>query len=215
MLHQSFPQPQTLSLCDIESLPAFSIFSCADLPSIHRWIIASALHAKQPLFILDGGNVFDGFFLTRFSKMFHHDLTSLFHKIKIARTFTAHQTERAIASLPEHIPEKVSLFIGLDPLATFYDEQIPIPIAEKKISFLGQTLAAAAQRLKIILTIPSRPTMARRAHFSRLLRPFSSRTFILQTYGKNASFLYYAPGSRAERISKISTRASKRRSVDF
>lgn len=166
--------------------------------SIHRLLLASLLLRLPrtiPLLILDGGNVFEGFFLTRLAKMLGRSPRPLLSRMKIARTFTAYQTENAILSLENGLLSRPSIVLCLDLLATFYDEQIPLIDAERKLRRMGETLRHLYERGgQCFLTIPDRPELAGRRHFPHLLKSYTTEHFILhpRDHGSNPSLLHAA-----------------------
>ncbi len=91
------------------------------------------------LYRLDGANAFDAYGLTRQVARRGADPRLVLARVHVSRAFTCYQlVERlaALAPLPSHMEHYVLYVLGL--LDTFYDENVPLPEAER---LLDQALA--------------------------------------------------------------------------
>jgi hypothetical protein len=80
--------------------------------------------------VFDGGNRFDGYFVARLARRLAPDLPAVMGRIRLSRAFTCFQLAELIENA---LPEPAPLF-GLDFLATFYDESVPLRDSERLLS---------------------------------------------------------------------------------
>lgn len=111
-----------------------------------------ALHGAVT--ILDGGNRFPAYQTIRLIRKLTPDLVNAAKRIFIRRAFTCHQMLALLESTPAlHQP-----YIVLDLLASFYDENVPLP----EVSRLLDRCLTQLDRLKltaptIVTLTPSQP----------------------------------------------------------
>lgn len=84
----------------------------------------------QNVRVFDGGNRFDGYFVARLARRLTPDLQAAMGRIHLSRAFTCFQ----LAELIENAPAEPSPLFGLDFLATFYDESVPLRDSERLLS---------------------------------------------------------------------------------
>lgn len=84
----------------------------------------------QNVRIFDGGNRFDGYFVARLARRLTPDLQTAMGRIRLSRAFTCFQ----LAELIENAPAEPAPLFGLDFLATFYDESVPLRDSERLLS---------------------------------------------------------------------------------
>jgi len=84
----------------------------------------------QNVRVFDGGNRFDGYFVARLARRLAPDLQAAMGRIHLSRAFTCFQ----LAELIENAPADPSPLFGLDLLATFYDESVPLRDSERLLS---------------------------------------------------------------------------------
>jgi hypothetical protein len=84
----------------------------------------------QSVRVFDGGNRFDGYFVARLGRRLAPDLQAVMGRIHLSRAFTCFQ----LAELIENAPAEPTPLFGLDFLATFYDESVPLRDSERLLS---------------------------------------------------------------------------------
>jgi hypothetical protein len=116
--------------------------------------LSAQLALRSAITILDGGNLFPAYQTIRMLRKLTLDITTAANRIFIRRAFTCYQMLELLESTPT-LPQP---YIVLDLLATFYDENVPVP----EIHRLLDRSLAQLDRLKlmapIIVTLaPSHP----------------------------------------------------------
>jgi hypothetical protein len=84
----------------------------------------------QSVRVFDGGNRFDGYFVARLARRLSPDLQAVMGRIRLSRAFTCFQ----LAELVENAPAEPPPLFGLDFLATYYDESVPLRDTERLLS---------------------------------------------------------------------------------
>lgn len=116
-------------------------------------MLSRPLLARTPVVVVDGNNRFNLYLYTRMAQYFARRPEEFLRRIKISRAFTCHQ----MVSLVERVEKaaekyQTPLILALDPLATFYDENVPVFEANKLFRKLERTLRELAQRgFKVLL----------------------------------------------------------------
>lgn len=184
-MQTTYPQLQHLSqrLGLPSSRACFTVMSGEE--DLHRLLLAAVLlHTpkEKSVFILDAGNVFEGLFLSRLAKVIGGQARLLFQRMMISRTFTAYQTENALLSIARTLNPEQTLFLGLHPLATFYDEELSVADAERKIERIGQSLnAAKALGFRLWFTLPPSGHHIGRSHFNQLFTHYASDLLLVRS----------------------------------
>jgi hypothetical protein len=96
---------------------------------------------RSSVTVLDGGNRFAAYEVARLLREKTVQLASISKRIFIRRAFTCHQ----MLALLENTPDLHQPCLLLDILATFYDENVPIPEAKR----LFDLCLAQIERLKL------------------------------------------------------------------
>jgi hypothetical protein len=91
--------------------------------------LASRLALDGPLLVLDGGNSFDAYALSRLLRQKSSEWQAALERTRLARAFTCHQMstlleQTAALDSPAPLPQPTLVFELLD---TFYDENVPLP----------------------------------------------------------------------------------------
>jgi hypothetical protein len=89
--------------------------------------IAAKLAMQSQVLILDGGNCFDGFTLTRTLRSNTTDIQAVLERILLSRIFTCYQ----MATMLETCPREQKPLMVLDILSTFLDENVKLPIRKQ------------------------------------------------------------------------------------
>jgi hypothetical protein len=85
--------------------------------------VIAELTLRGPVTILDGGNCFPAYRLMRLLRQRLADPTPAAKRVFVRRAFTCYQ----MAAMLEGTPGLPQPYLLLDPFASFYDEQIPLP----------------------------------------------------------------------------------------
>lgn len=127
-------------------------------------LLIAGLAVKGLVYILDGGNCFDGYGLARRLRSLSEQAEAILRRVRVARAFTCHQMT---ALLSQQADAPISLVI-LEMLDTFRDENIP---EEERLRLLGICLVEVERlsRKAMVLAAISRPK-ADPGHLARLLQ---------------------------------------------
>ncbi len=134
-------------------------------------MLSRPLLARTPVVIVDGNNSFNLYLYTRMAQYFARRPEEFLQRIKISRAFTCHQMISLIERV-EKAAEKYQtpLVLALDPLATFYDENVPLYEANKLFKQLERTLRDLAHRGLKVLMACSEPPLKQRPHYLEALQ---------------------------------------------
>jgi hypothetical protein len=145
---------------------------CGD-PSVHMIaydFVKKPLANHRIITVIDGGNVFDPYAVTRMAHSLGQDPRAFLSRILISRSFTCHQTQaltrKVLASFNAH---QFPLILVLGLLTTFYDEEVPIAERRQLLEKTLHDLKEIAQRgTKVLITSPDAQSAAPAA-MSKLL----------------------------------------------
>jgi len=145
---------------------------CGD-PSVHMIaydFVKKPLANHRVITVIDGGNVFDPYVVTRMAHGLGQDPKTFLSRILISRSFTCHQTHaltrKVLASFNAH---QFPLILVLGLLTTFYDEEVPIAERRQLLEKTLHDLKEIARRgTKVLITSPD-PQSAAPAPMSKLL----------------------------------------------
>lgn len=126
--------------------------------------LLAELALRGPLTVLDGGNRFPAYRLLQFLRLRLADPASVARQVIIRRAFTCHQLLALLESAPS-LPHPTVL---LDPLATFYDENVPLPEASHLLDSSLRHLERLRRHAPILITLPQPPIPDRIIFFERL-----------------------------------------------
>lgn len=110
--------------------------------------LTARLAAAGPLLVLDGGNSFDAYGLSRLLRHQVPDWKAALERTKLARAFTCHQMSTLLeqtAALPQ--PTLV-----LEVLDTFYDENIPLPERQRLLKGCLKDLRRLAEVTSVAIS---------------------------------------------------------------
>jgi hypothetical protein len=134
--------------------------------------LAAELVILGPLTALDGGNCFPFYRFARLVRARTQESAAAAQRLFIRRAFTCYQ----MLALLESTPALPQPYLILDPLATFYDEQVP----EWEVARLTEACIVQAKRLAfhapVILLLAS-PRLPQRAHLLERLCLQADQTF--------------------------------------
>ncbi|MBZ5536910.1 MAG: hypothetical protein LAO31_13235 [Acidobacteriia bacterium] len=134
-------------------------------------MLSRPLITRTPVILIDGNNGFNLYLYTRMARHFARRPEEFLRLMKISRAFTCHQ----MVSLAERVQKTAEkyhspLVVALDPLATFYDENVPLFEANKLFKEFESTLRHLARRgLKVLMACPA-PAVKQRSQYLEALK---------------------------------------------
>lgn len=130
--------------------------------SAHRLLLALILHGEVHL--LDAGNRLQPYTLTRLLRQHTPNAETLLSRLHLQRAFTAHQVLAAL----EALPASSTPLLGLDLLAPFYEETLPLPQARALLQRTLTQIERLQQRAPLMITLSPPPQPARRPLWTAL-----------------------------------------------
>jgi hypothetical protein len=112
--------------------------------------LLAELALRGPVTVLDGGNRFPAYHLLRLLRLRSPDPAALARRICVRRAFTCYQVLALLESL-RALPQPCLL---LDPLATFYDEQISIVEVSRLLDGCLRQLERLRQAAPLLVVLP-------------------------------------------------------------
>lgn len=122
-------------------------------------LLSAELILRGPLTVLDGGNCFPLYRIARLLRANTNEYAPAIERLYVHRAFTCYQ----MRALLESTPALSQLYLVLDMLGTFYDEQIP----EWDVSQLLDACLRQVKRLCLhapVFLLLSSPLLPERAH---------------------------------------------------
>lgn len=114
--------------------------------------MAARLALQGPLFVVDGGNTFQGYPLARALRRRVDDPTPILARITLSRVFTCYQMEALLCGASLAAPEAGSRpILVLDLLATFYDQGVRIADRRRLLALCLQRLCALSRSAPVIV----------------------------------------------------------------
>jgi len=92
--------------------------------AVHAMLLelAASLALRGPLLVLDGGNHFNGYILSKAIRREGAAVIPVLQRIQVARAFTCYQ----MAAMLSDLPVSTTPLLVLDLLSTFHDESVPL-----------------------------------------------------------------------------------------
>lgn len=155
---------------------------CGDLAAaaLPLWMIAWRVLQGERVLFLDGDNRFDLYPIVDLAKRIGHDPKSFLASLFVSRAFTCHQmavliTNELETGIERHRPRLILL---AEPLATFYDEAVPLAEARALLARAVAYLTRVSREglWVVILTAPP-PSSHRRASLFSLISSAADRIF--------------------------------------
>ena len=136
--------------------------------------LSAELALRRPVTVLDGGNCFPFYRFARLIRTKNIEDASAIKRLFIRRAFTCYQMLELLSSTPALDQP----YLILDPLATFYDEQIH----ESEVCRLLDACLTQVNRLSMIAPVLislSRPRLPERAFLVERICQSADRSFLL------------------------------------
>ena len=126
--------------------------------------LTARLALEGPLLVLDGGNSFDAYGLSRLLRQRSRQWKSLLEHTQLARAFTCHQ----MSTLLEQTAATPLPTLVLELLDTFYDENVPLPERLRLLEGCLEHLRRLAQNSQVAVSAAS-PEQGQPEQLLRLL----------------------------------------------
>lgn len=111
------------------------------------------LALRSPVRVLDGGNRFDAYGISRSLRRKTPHLKSALERIQVRRAFTCYQ----VISLLSEVPLSTLPTLVLDLLTTFYDESVDLPERLRLLKLCLEQLRRLSRHAPVITTTTPRP----------------------------------------------------------
>lgn len=122
----------------------------ATLPALFEMVARLAQHGE--LFVLDGGNIFQGYGLAAALRRQHADVAQCLQHVMLSRTFTCYQ----VAALLEEDQLAGKPVLALDFLSTFYDQDIRIAERRRLLLHCIRRLQMLARTMPVAVWVRQR-----------------------------------------------------------
>ncbi len=195
-------QGPPLSLISDPGGGIFLFYGEADLFALSTLMAGGVLHRGQSVLFLDGAHHFNPYPLVRLAGEMGQNAEDFLARLFVSRAFTCHQMGSLVLNqlregLTQHQP---GLVILADPLATFYDENVP----ELEARNLWMHLITALQQLApgqtfVVLSPYPKHQTGRRVFFLPHLKSCAKRVFQVgrsETDPVHLSLTEEKPGTR-------------------
>ena len=116
--------------------------------------LLAELALRGRLTVLDGGNRFPAYRLLQHLRLRLPDPASVARQVTIRRAFTCHQVLALLESAPP-LPHPTVL---LDPLAAFYDENVPLPESSRLLDSALRQVERLRQHAPVLIVLPPPPS---------------------------------------------------------
>ncbi len=114
---------------------------------------------QGPLYVLDGGNTFQGYALARALRRHSPDIQTPLRRVMLSRAFTCYQLAALLAD-GDFEPHPI---LVLDFLATFYDQDVRAPERRRLLQGCIRRLQALARRAPLAVWVRQRSTIPQEA----------------------------------------------------
>jgi hypothetical protein len=148
--------------------------------------LVSRLALRGPVQVLDGGNCFNAYRCSRaIARQLYRmrgggeaGLEAALGRIRVARAFTCYQMLALLADTP------ASPFptVALDLLATFYDENVPVPESQRLVEASAAHLKRLGRLAPVLASAsPAPPVAAGRSVFIDILEQAAVQVWMVET----------------------------------
>lgn len=129
----------------------------ATLPTLFDLVARMAL--QGPLYVLDGGNTFQGYPLARALRRRGADIAGPLRRVLLSRAFTCYQ----MSALLEETAFEVQPVLVLDFLATFYDQGVRIADRRRLLRDCIHRLQALGRQSPVVIWVRQRSVVPEEA----------------------------------------------------
>lgn len=121
------------------------------------------LALQGPLYVLDGGNTFQGYALARALRRQTSDIVEPMQRVLLSRAFTCYQVAALFDTmLPGQDLRRYPVLV-LDFLATFYDQDVRVPERRRLLRGCIRRLEALARRVPVAVWVRQRSVVPQEA----------------------------------------------------
>jgi hypothetical protein len=121
--------------------------------------MVARLAIQGPLYVLDGGNTFQGYPLARILRRYTPDIAGVMQHVLLSRAFTCYQMA-ALCTEEEFAPHPI---LVLDFLATFYDQGVRVAERRRLLKICLRRLAILSQRVPVVVWVRQRAAIPEEA----------------------------------------------------
>jgi hypothetical protein len=144
----------------------------ADLPAELIFKPIAQLAARgAAVFVVDGDNSFRSYAVSRAARALRIDPARTLDAVKLSRAFTCYQFAELVTTKLSHLDHADrAAIVCLGLLGTFYDEDVPLPEAQRLLQSVIASIKTLSQNSPILITLRPPPAKARnRAALIRVL----------------------------------------------
>jgi hypothetical protein len=120
-------------------------------------LLIAELALQGPVTVLDGGNRFAGYRLMQLLRLRLPNPMPAIQRVFVRRAFTCYQVQ----ALLDETPARPQPYILLDLLATFYDENVPLPEARRLLEACLRQVERLSQAGPLLVTLSPPPSPER------------------------------------------------------
>lgn len=121
--------------------------------------MVARLAVQGPLYVLDAGNTFQGYYLARALRRYSSDIATPMQRVMLSRAFTCYQIA---AQLEETISDTQPILL-LDFLSTFYDQGVRTADRRRLLNTCLRRLQSLSRRVPLAMWIRQRTVIPQEA----------------------------------------------------
>jgi hypothetical protein len=125
--------------------------------------MVARLALQGPLYVLDGGNTFQGYFLARVLRRQTRDIAVPMRRVLLSRAFTCYQMSALLEGLLAERDFEPHPVLVLDFLGTFYDQDVRAPERRRLLHGCIRRLQALACRVPVAMWVRQRSVVPQEA----------------------------------------------------
>jgi hypothetical protein len=116
--------------------------------------IAQLAGSGQPVYVVDGDNVFRSYRIARYAREMNLDPRLVLAQVQVARAFTCYQLVAIVERLSRRVETlSCASLVCLGLLGTLYDEDVAWPEAQRLLREVIAHLKVLAERWPVIVTV--------------------------------------------------------------
>ncbi|MGH7772988.1 MAG: hypothetical protein ACREQA_12240 [Candidatus Binatia bacterium] len=145
------------------------LYGRPEVNSLAQKLLVRPLSRGYGVTILDGGNLFDPYLISRMAQTLGRTPREFLSKILVSRSFTCHQTHALVHKVASLNGDKSRIVLVLGCLTTFYDEEISLGERTALLKKTLMLLKEISQRGSRIFVTSTDPPVDVRGRFTDLL----------------------------------------------
>ena len=127
------------------------------------FVMLARLALQGPLYVLDGGNSFQGYSLARALRRQTSDITTPMQRVLLSRAFTCYQMSTLFENMLARQDFDLHPVLVLDILSTFYDQDVRVPERRRLLRGCIRQLDALARRVPVAVWVRQRSAVPQEA----------------------------------------------------